>query len=105
MAILKIQNLKVSKQLDVKALQAVRGGMMSFGWIRPYQRSLGGSPGSPIFIGQMTVLVNPVFNQITKTVNQVQFVTVETTENINSTVNVLIDQGQDGNVGQAAAFA
>ena len=99
MACLKINNLQLNKQLDIKARRVVRGGM-SFGWIRPYQHALSGSSGSPIFIGQMTVLLNPVFNQITQTVNQVEFVTVETNQNTDSSINVIVDQGQNGNVGR-----
>jgi hypothetical protein len=98
MAMLKIQNLQIDKQLDIKALKAIRGGM-NFGWIRPYENTQGGYL-APIFIGQMTVMMNPVFNQITQTVNQVEFVTVETTENVDSSVNVIVGQGQRGNVGR-----
>lgn len=103
MATLKIHNLQINKQLDVRARKAVHGGM-SFGWIRPFQSSLGGS-GAPLYIGQMTVLLNPVFNQITQTVNQVEFVTVETTENVDSSINVIVGQGQNGNVGQLPFLA
>ena len=105
MATLKIRNLSFSHRLDVQACKALRGGM-SFGWIRSYQkpgRGLGN--GAPLHIGQMTVLLNPVFNQITQTVNQVEYVTVETTENIDSSVNVFVGQGQNGNVGQLPGFA
>lgn len=104
MTMLKIENLQINKQLDVRALKVIRGGMMSFGWIRPYQRSFGGG-ASPIYIGQMTVLVNPVFNSITQTVNQVEFVTVETTQNVDSSINVIVGQGQNGNVGQLPSLA
>jgi hypothetical protein len=106
MATLKIRNLAFSHRLDVQACKVLRGGM-SFGWIRPYQEPSGGisAGGAPLYIGQMTVLLNPVFNQITQTVNQVEFVTVETTENVDSSVNVFVGQRQNGNVGPLPAFA
>ena len=48
----------------------------------------------------MTVMLNPVFNQITQTVNQVEYVSVDTSENVDSQVNVIVEQGQKGNVGR-----
>lgn len=98
MATLKIRNLQFNRQLDAKALKAIRGGM-NFGWIRPFANG-NGSSLSPFFIGQMTVMLNPVFNQITQTVNQVEYVSVDTSENVDSQVNVIVEQGQKGNVGR-----
>ena len=98
MASLQIHDLQINKLLDEKALATVYGGL-SFGWIVPYQPNRSSSPAS-VLIGQMQVfnllLVNPVFNQIEQTVNQVNFVDITTTEVVDSSVNVLVGQGNSG---------
>jgi len=99
MASLQIHDLHYSKHLDEKALVTIYGGM-GFGWIVPYQP---GGPSVPpsIIIGQMQVfnlsLVNPVFNQIEQTVNQTNFVNIDTTDVVDSTIGILVGQGNNGN--------
>jgi len=96
MASLKIHDLSANAQLDAKALAVIFGGM-SFGWISPYRKQ-GSSPFGNTYIGQMTVsntfFINPIFNQTYNTVNQLEFVTVDVAENVDSLVNVDIDLGQ-----------
>jgi hypothetical protein len=96
MATLKIHDLSVSRDLDAKARAVIRGGI-SFGWIRPYV----GNQSSPVghtFIGQINVsntfLLNPVFSTTYNTVNQLEFVTIDVAENVDSLIAVDVAQGQ-----------
>lgn len=99
MASLQIHDLHTDTLLDKKALATIYGGL-SFGWIVPFQPERPSSPQG-VIIGQMQVfnllLVNPVFNQIQQTVNQVNFVDINTTQVVDSSVNVLVGQGNSGN--------
>ncbi len=98
MAILNIDDLHASEAQDRRAMKTVRGGRMSFGWIRPYTAQSGSSPFS-IFIGQIQVynytLINPAFN----TVNQVEFINVDASQVVDSSVQISVEQGQDGFAG------
>ena len=100
MASLKIHDLNASTHLDAKALAAVYGGI-SFGWIRPYLKSQPSSSFGTTIIGQVsnTFLINPIFNQTYNTVYQVEIVSIDASENVDSLINVQTDQGQFGRAG------
>jgi hypothetical protein len=98
MAILDIKDLHANEAQDRHAMKAVRGGRMSFGWIRPYTEQSGASPVS-VFIGQIQVynyaLINPVFNSV----NQVEYISVDASQVVDSSVQISVRQGQDGFAG------
>lgn len=98
MAILNINDLHANEAQDRQAMKTVRGGRMSFGWIRPYTEQSGTSPYS-VFIGQIQVynyaLINPVFNSV----NQVEYISVDASQVTDSIVQISLDQGQDGFAG------
>ncbi len=79
-------------------METVRGGRMSFGWIRPDTEQSGTSPFS-IFIGQIQVyncaLINPVFNSV----NQVEYINADANQVVDSSVRISVQQGQDGFAG------
>jgi hypothetical protein len=97
MASLKIHDLNASTHLDAKALAVIYGGI-SFGWIRPYLKSQPSSSFGTTIIGQVsnTFLINPTFNRIYNTVNQLEFVTIDATENVDSLISVDVNLGQTG---------
>ncbi len=97
---LKINDLQNKTALEEKALAAIYGGINT-GFILPYQDKKRRQPTMvPTIIGSIEVtnnfLINPVFNLINKTVNQNQFVNVDTSNIADSIVNVLIGQDQAG---------
>lgn len=98
MAKLMIKDLRADETLDKQAMLDVRGGRMSFGWIRPFSRQSGAFPYN-VFIGQIQVynytLINPVFN----TVNQVEFINVDASDVVDSDVRISVSQGQNGAAG------
>lgn len=94
MASLQIYDLNVSTHLDAKARAAIYGGF-NFGWIRPYVGSRPSSSyGNTTIIGQVfnTFLINPTYN----TVNQLEFVTIDVAENVDSLIDIDVAQGQSG---------
>jgi len=95
MASLKIYDLHTSTDLDAKARAVIYGGM-SFGWIRPYTDNQSSPSFGTTIIGQIqvfnTFLINPTYN----TVNQLEFVTIDVTENVDSLISVDVAQGQAG---------
>ena len=98
MANLAILDLPIGEKLDRQALKCVRGGRMSFGWIRPYQEPVAAPPFG-VFINELNVynilLANPVFN----TVNQVAYNSIDASGNVDSDLMIAVGQGQDGFAG------
>ena len=99
MATLKIHDLHANEAQDRQAMNSVRGGRMSFGWIRPYTEPTTGPSPFGIFIGQIQVynytLINPVFN----TVNQVEYTNIDASQVVESAVQISVGQGQGGFAG------
>lgn len=98
MATLEIIDLPTGEHLDGRALKGIRGGRMSFGWIRPYQEPTA-TPPFGIFIGELNVynilLANPVFNSV----NQVAYNNIDASGNVDSDLRIAVGQGQDGFAG------
>ena len=101
MALLKIRNLQSYKQLDVHAQAVVYGGINT-GFILPYQKKRSSSATLPynMIIGSIQVtnvlLIDPVFNLLNKTINQNQFINVDTSNVADSVLNILVGQDQAG---------
>ena len=98
MTVLTIHDLPACKDLDAEARAVICGGI-SFGWIQPYRKEQPSSFGTTI-IGEInvsnTLLINPIFNQTYNTVYQVEIVSIDASENVDSLINVQTDQGQFG---------
>ena len=102
MTFLTIHDLPARKDLDAEALTVIRGGI-SFGWIQPYRKEQPSSPWGVTIIGEINVsntfLINPIFNQTYNTVYQVEIVSIDASENVDSLINVQTGQGQFGRAG------
>ena len=104
MTSLTIHDLPASEDLDAEALAVICGGI-SFGWIQPYRKKQPSSPFGNTIIGEINVsntfLINPIFNQTYNTVYQVEIVSIDASENVDSLIDVQTGQGQ---FGRASSF-
>ena len=102
MTFLTTHDLPACKDLDAEALAVISGGI-SFGWIQPYRKQQPSSPFGTTIIGEInvsnTLLINPIFNQTYNTAYQVEIVSIDASENVDSLINVQTDQGQFGRAG------
>ena len=94
MANIVIKDLVATEELQAEALANVVGGI-SFGWIVPYQNQ-SGRPGLPVQVTQYFQNFDIDVTEVFQTVNQIQYVNLDTSNIFESNVNILVDQGQFG---------
>ena len=96
MANIMIKDLIATEELGAEALANVVGGI-SFGWIVPYQNQPSGRPGGlPVQVTQYFQNFDIDVTEVFQTVNQIQYVNLDTSNIFESNVNILVDQGQFG---------
>ena len=94
MANIVIRDLVATEELGAEALATVIGGM-SFGWIVPHQNG-SGRAGLPVQITQYFQNFDIDVTEVFQTVNQIQYVNLDTSNIFESNVNIIVDQGQFG---------